>query len=302
MASHSITIEELFIVTFTLIDDWCQQKGKYLLKRIAGVNPKFSDSELLTLMVAIDFFEFTSERRYLSFIRANYMYLFPDLVDQSQFNRRSRQLTLVLEHLRREWLLAMNAQFENQFLIDTTPVVVVGYRRDKNRSQFFNCADYGYCAARKLKYYGFKLVMLTTLDGTPFSFELVPANTDERAAADEILGTLPVGSNVWSDKGFIGEDWQTPWRSNGVFVWTTKRGNQKVQNPKPFDELLNRVRERVEGAFDILKEGGRSVEKNLARTISGLSSRVANKIAGVTFRSFLRRFFGIDTLTYSLKF
>lgn len=302
MASRQITIEELLIVTFVLIDDWYQKNGKQLAKRIAGAHPKFSDSELLTLMIAIDFFEFTSERRYLSFIRANYLHLFPNLIDQSQFNRRSRKLTLVLEHLRREWLLAMNAQFENQFLIDTTPVVVVGYRRDKERSQFFNCADYGYCAARKLKYYGFKLVMLTTLDGTPFSFELVPANTDERSAADEILGTLPVRSNVWSDKGFIGEDWQALWRLNGVFVWTTKRGNQKVQNPKPFDELLNSVRERVEGAFDILKEGGRSVEKTLARTISGLSSRVANKIAGVTFRSFLRRFFGIDTLTYSLKF
>lgn len=30
---------------------------------------------------------------------------------------------------------------------------------------------------------------------------------------------------------------------------------QQVQTPPEFDRLLNKVRERVEGAFDILKEG-----------------------------------------------
>jgi hypothetical protein len=31
------------------------------------------------------------------------------------------------------------------------------------------------------------LVMLTTLDGTPYASELVPGNTDEYEAADEVL-------------------------------------------------------------------------------------------------------------------
>ena len=143
--------------------------------------------------------------------------------------------------------------------------------------------------------------MLTTLDGTPYSFELVPANTDERDAADEILDTLPVGSNAWSDKGFIDEDWQSEWRNQGVFIWTAKRENQTQQNPPVFDQLLNRVRQRIEGSFDILKEGGRSVEKTLAITVEGLCSRIIAKISSVTLRLFLRKFFGIDGLTYTLN-
>ena len=103
--------------------------------------------------------------------------------------------------------------------------------------------------------------MLTTLDGTPYAFELVPANTDERAAADEILDTLPPDSNAWSDKGFIDADWQAAWAEQDIHIWTTKRKNQKVQNPPDFDRLLNRVRERIEGTFDSLKEGGRSLER-----------------------------------------
>jgi hypothetical protein len=81
--------------------------------------------------------------------------------------------------------------------------------------------------------------MLTALDGRPYTFELVPASTEERDAADEILETPPSESNVWLDKGFLGEDWQTDWARQGVHVWTTKRENQLVKNPSVFDHLLN---------------------------------------------------------------
>jgi hypothetical protein len=297
----TISIEELFLVTLVLVDDWYESKGKHLLNRTVGDKPTFSDSEMLTLMLAIDFFGFSSERRYHAFIRANYLKLFPRLLNQSEYNRRARSLRYLLNALHQEWATALGVQWENHFLLDTTPVVVVGYHRDKNHSDFRGSADYGYCAARRMKYFGYKLVMLTTLEGTPYRFELVPANTDERDAADEILDTLPSNSNVWSDKGFIDEDWQTSWQQHGVAIWTTKRKNQKVPNPPEFDQLLNRVRERIEGAFDILKEGGRSVEKTLAITVEGVCSRIIARISSVTFRLFLRKFFGIDVLTYTVN-
>ena len=296
----AISIELLFLVTYVLVDDWYQRKGQYLVHRTVGDLPTFCNSEMLTLMLAIDFFEFTSERRYVAFVRANYMCLFPHLLTQSQYNRRARQLGALLNALRQDWASALGVQLENHFLLDTTPVIAVGYRRTKHQSDFLGSAAYGYCAARRMKYFGYKLAMLTTLDGTPYAFELLPANTDERDAADEILDSLPPNSHGWSDKGFIGEEWQAQWAETGRHIWTTKRENQLSQNPPAFDQLLNRVRERVEGAFDILKEGGRSVEHTLAHTIEGLCSRILTKISGVTLRLYLRRFMGIDVLTYTV--
>jgi len=297
----SISIDELLLVVFCLVDAWYQRKGARLLGRTVGAKPTFSDSEMLTLMLAIDFFEFTSERRFVAFLRANYLALFPQLLDQSQYNRRARSLRYLLNALREDWAADLGVQFERHFLLDTTPVIAMGYRRDKRHSDFRGSAEYGYCAARQLHYFGYKLVMLTTLDGTPYAFALVPANTDERDAADEILDTLPPDSNAWSDKGFIDAEWQTDWAEHDVHVWTTKRKNQKAQNPPAFDRLLNRVRARIEGAFDILKEGGRSVEHTLARTVDGLCTRVIAKIAGGILRLYLRRFFGIDVLTYTVN-
>ena len=192
-----IPFADLLTVVFVLVDDWYQTFGEPLRARTVGDMPAFSDSEMLTLMLAVDLLEFTSERRFRAFIQANYLKLFPRLLSQSQFNRRARYLRRFLDELRKAWAGALGTQFENQFLLDTTPVPVVGYRRDKRHSEFYGSADYGYCAARRMKYYGYKLVMLTGLGGLPHTFELVPASTDERVAADEILDTLPDGANVW---------------------------------------------------------------------------------------------------------
>jgi len=296
-----ISIEALFTVVYAIVDDWYQSTGKQRLGRTVGAKPEFSDSEMLTLMLSVDFFEFTSERRFVAFVRANYRPLFPKLLSQSQFNRRARHLRGLLDELRKHLATELGVTFERHFLLDTTPVIVVGYRRDKRHSDFYGSAEYGYCAARRMKYYGYKLVMLTTLEGTPYAFELVPANTDERQAADEILDTLEPGSTVWSDKGFIGEDWQAEWARQGIHIQTPKRQNQHKQNSPELDRLLNAVRERIEGAYDLLKEGGRSVEHTLARTIEGLCSRILAKITSVILRLFLRRFFGIDVLTYTVS-
>jgi hypothetical protein len=296
-----ISFTELLTVLYVLVDDWYQTDGIRLRERTVGAKPDFSDSEMLTLMLAVDLLEFTSERRFRAFIQANYVRLFPQLLSQGQFNRRARALRFLLDALRQAWASPLGIQFERHFLLDTTPVPALGYRRDKTHSAFYGSAAYGYCAARRLKYFGYKLVLLTSLDGIPYRFEIVPANTDERVAADEILDHLPAGADVWSDKGFIGADWQAAWRAAGIHRWSAKRENQHKQNAVAFDRLLNSVRERIETTYAQLKEGGRSVEHRLAKTVDGLCVRVATKIASLTMRQFLKQFFGIDVLTYTVN-
>jgi hypothetical protein len=94
-----ITISDLLTNIFVLVDDWHQVKGVMLLKGKAGKKPEFTDSEVIILMLAQDYIPFPNETQYVEFIRANYLDLFPKLVDQSQFNRRARSLRLLVEQL-----------------------------------------------------------------------------------------------------------------------------------------------------------------------------------------------------------
>jgi hypothetical protein len=92
-------------IIFILVDDWYKAHGIQYLKGKPGAKPNFSDSEVITLFLAIDFIPFPSEIQFLGFIRANCLSLFPRLIDQSQFNRRARVLHLLVEELRRTWLV-----------------------------------------------------------------------------------------------------------------------------------------------------------------------------------------------------
>ncbi|MEH1795743.1 MAG: hypothetical protein V7L17_24405 [Nostoc sp.] len=46
----------LLTTIFVLVDDWYQQKGYRYVPLLPGSLPRFTDSEMLTLLVAMDFF------------------------------------------------------------------------------------------------------------------------------------------------------------------------------------------------------------------------------------------------------
>ncbi len=297
---QSIDFPTLLTIMYVLVDDWYKLHAPCLLKGKVGAKPLFSDSEVMTLMLAMDFLSFESETQFLSFMRANYLELFPKLCDQSQFNRRARSLRFIVEQLRRTWLTELGATQDLFLLMDTKPVPVVSYKRSKKRSDFRQSASYGYCSARHFHYFGYKLVAVTTFDGLPIAYEMVAANTDERDAAEEVLCSLRT-CDIFGDKGFIGAEWQQEVKEQtGNRVWTAKRVNQKEQNPVWFDRLLSRVRERIEGSFNELQNTGRNLERLLAKTVIGLTTRVIAKVTSYTLKQLLRNSFGLDVQTFQV--
>ncbi len=294
----SIDIETLFTTLFVKIDDWYLTKGQRFLTTTAGRKPKFSDSEMLTLMLGAKYLPFASESQYLGYIRANHSDLFPDLLSQSQFNRRARRLYRLLEWMRRDWMIDLGIEQAGKLLIDTKPVPVLGYKRSKRRSDFLGSADYGYCASRKLHYFGYKLVMVATLEGIPVAYDLVAANIDERAAAEPVLDYLK-NAVLIGDKGFIGIEWQAQMLGQtGNRILTPKRKNQTLQNPPGYDALLNRMRRRIEGLFHELQNTGRNLERLLAKTVDGLAARLSAKVTAHLFKRILRTAEQIDVQTF----
>jgi hypothetical protein len=294
----SISITDLLTIIFVLVDDWYQTYGYKFLKGKVGKKPVFKDSEVMTLMLAHDFIPYPGETQYVGFIRANYLALFPKLVDQSQFNRRARALRLLVEQFRRFWIVQKGWHLHTNYLLDTKPIPVVGYKRLKSHSDFAGNADYGRCVSRNLSYFGYKLVVLSTLSGIPVAYELVPANLDERLAAEAVIDYL-ASCDIFADKGFLGFEWQTSiFDQTNNLIWTPKRKNQVVQNSKALDRWLSSVRERIEGVFHEIQNTGRNLERLLAKTVVGLCSRVITKMTSHLLRHLLLVDFGVNVQTF----
>ena len=294
----SITITDLLTIIFVLVDDWYQDYGHKFLNGKVGKKPVFKDSEVITLMLAHDFIPYPGETQYVEFIRANYLALFPKLVDQSQFNRRARALRLLVEQFRRFWIVQKGWHLQSCYLMDTKPVPVVGYKRLKSHSDFAGNANYGRCVSRNLSYIGYKLVVLSTLNGISVAYELVPANLDERLAAEAVIDYLS-SCDIFADKGFLGFEWQTSiFDQTHNLIWTPKRKNQSVQNTKAFDRWLSSVRERIEGVFHEIQNTGCNLERLLAKTVVGLCARVITKMTSHLLRHLLLVDFGVNVQTF----
>jgi hypothetical protein len=298
----SISITELLTIIFVLVDDWYQVHGYKLLTGKVGKKPIFKDSEVISLVLAHDFIPYPAETQYVEFIRANYLALFPRLVDQSQFNRRARALRLLVEELRRFWIIQKGWHLRSCYLMDTKPVPVVGYKRFKNHSDFAGNANYGRCASRNLKYFGYKLVALSTLGGIPVAYELVPANLDERLAAEAVIDHLS-SCDIFADKGFLGYEWQTSiFDQTNNLIWTPKRKNQYIQNSNALDRWLSSVRERIEGVFHEVQNTGCNLERLLAKTVLGLCTRIIAKMTSHLLRRLLLIDFSINVQTFQLVY
>lgn len=298
--AQSIAFEDLATVVFVWVDDGYQAYGVPRMRGKAGAKPAFSDSEVITLLLLMDFLPFPGETQFLAFLRANFRPLFPHLLSQSQFNRRAQGVTPLVEALRQHWAHQLGATQARLYLVDTKPLPVIGYKRRKNRSDFAATAAYGVCVSRHLKYFGYKLVLLCTLEGTPVLYDLVAASTDERVAAAQVLDHL-WHVQVIGDKGFIGEDWQRLYQeTRGLQCLTPYRVNQRQTRPPGFNAWLNGVRARIESAFNEVQNTGRHLEHLLCKTVRGLVTHVTAKMTSHTLKLLLRRKAGIDVQTFAV--
>src|SRR5579864_1264763 len=144
----------LFTLVYTVVDDWYQREGRYLVQSRPGVKPHFSDSEVLTLEVVRDLEGQTKERRWYRTVRANWRTLFPRLPERSVLHKRTKSLWRLLDRWRC-WLRDQVLTDDPRRLLDGTPVPVCDVSRvgrpdgsSAGRQWEEHGASSGRCAAR----------------------------------------------------------------------------------------------------------------------------------------------------------
>ncbi len=277
----NMPVDAFLTALYTKVDDWYQAKGQALLAGKVGAKSLFSDSEVITLSLAQHWCGFDKEREWLRFIDNNYRALFPHLLSQSEFNRRARNLCWLINAMRR-WVLEQMGAYEEEYrLIDGTPIHVRHWRRYGRSHLMLPDAALGYCAAKKETFYGYRLVVLTTLEGVITDWGLIPANADEREAALDLLESYR-DRTVFGDKGFLDQLRQALLAElTGNQLLTPKRANQKEPQPPAWEALMNRFRRLIESTFSQGKDCF-GLEKPRARTLWGLLSRLIAKLTAMT--------------------
>ncbi|MBU0710913.1 hypothetical protein KJ762_00395 [bacterium] len=124
-----------------------------------GTKPKFSDLDIITLSLVADSLSINSENLLFSKLRSEYQEDFPLLIDRSQFNRRRKHLRIVID-LVRQALVNKLLPAENTFILDSLPIEICKFARARRikicQENTETAPEYGYCAAQKTHYFGYK--------------------------------------------------------------------------------------------------------------------------------------------------
>lgn len=260
-------LDTLLTAIYVLVDDFLPERQG------PGRPPKITDAELITLAIAQVFMGLPNDRQFLALAAYRLGHLFSYLPKQPGYNKRLRRLAPEIS--RAINYLAFNSPGfgDGLRLLDSTPVPCGASRETVRRSEFAGSAAYGYCRSHSRYFWGFRLYLLCSADGTPIAFELAPANAPEREVAREMLERVPLaGHTVVADKGFAGA---------GFEGWMADRGASFLRPDRKDEEprfgSLGRIRQWIESVFWTCK-GQLGLERHGARTFPGLCARVALRL------------------------
>jgi hypothetical protein len=220
-----------------------------------GKPPEVTDAELVCLAVAQVLLRYDGERHWLRAAPGRVGHLFPRLLGQSEYNQRVKAAAPLMEAALR-WLAGHTpATAEMLRLMDATPIACGQSVITARRSGLYSWAGYGYCPSHSRWYWGCKLLLMCTCEGTVTGFCLAnPKLAGEREQARQMLEHQPAnrpapGTAVVTDKGLAGEDTEAFFTSPGLGL-TLIRPARKDENPRYFPNWL---RQRVEAIIWTLK-------------------------------------------------
>lgn len=289
---------DILTVSYILIDDIYQKIDLSDLpnRKFAPQGAvEFSDSEVMTITMFAEMIFGGDEAKTLHFIRQYHLDLFPELLTDSRLNRRRQQLTLVMERIREQlrdlWhmLHPLDGEEAHLRIVDSAPISICTYTRGgrcqtiplDERDQWF-----GVCASKKMKFFGPRCHVTTTLDQMIDQWLLAPGSFEDRKPMAALLETQH-GLVVIGDKGYVSQDLeQRLWDDGQHLLLALKRDNQTEQWPAGIQKILGYIRHRVETTFSVLTTVF-NFERPKSRSFSGLLNRTVTKILAHTMSFFL---------------
>src|ERR1035441_1513063 len=118
-------------------------------------------------------------------------------------------------------------------LMDGTPVPCGQSTVTAKRSGLFGYAGYGYCSSHSRFYWGAKLMLVVTAEGTVTGFGLAnPKLMGEREETWQMLSAQPAnrprrGTAIVADKGFAGDDFEELLAGLGLDLVRPARKDEK---------------------------------------------------------------------------
>ena len=258
---------------------------------------KFSDLYICQLVVVQNLKGYANESAYLRYLRSHPSKTFSKIPSQQQYNQRSKRLGPTVECLTATVLQRLKVYRTKIRIIDATGIPVVKYYRRYSTKAFSDRRFFGigYCAAKQERYYGEKLTLVTTREGIPVAYHLMPANRHDVKALKPAVQNL---TDVWliGDKGYVGKKIHDDLKlQQRIRVITPLRKNQHrtltawERKKLKYRKLIEVINEQLKDHFGL--------EHLRAKSAVGTQSRIRNIIFSYALAVYFNKINGRNLLS-----
>jgi hypothetical protein len=273
-------LDSFLVSLYVLVDDWWKLEHAWRPPK-TGRPAVLSDPEVLTLAILAQWPRFRSERDFWRFAWAHLRPYFPALCSQSQLNRRIRALAPEMRELQLAFARELADPSAVYRILDTTLVPAIVRVRASRKRLFAGQATFGRSASKTEWVYGFKAALVVDPNGVITAFGLAPASSDERPIGEALVASDRYGAYL-ADKGFTGVEWERLWMERyGALVAATPYEDSRRAWPKADRRWAAGKRQIIEGVIGQLKDFF-ALERHRAKTLGGLLTRLAAKVAAYT--------------------
>ncbi len=252
-----------------------------------GVVPKFFDLEVIALGITAEAFGYDSENLLFHRLHHECKEDFPNLISRRQFNARRKLTARLAEEIRKDVAAAIDGS-EDVFCIDSERVKVCRNARAKHcamgRDNTNATPDWGYCASQGMYYYGYKLHAVGGIGGVIHSYDMTAASVHDLHYLNDVHWEYH-DCMMLGDKGYLCVNVQKNlFEVANITLEVPYRLNQK--NYRQPTWAYKRFRKRIETVFSQLNDHLMMI-RNYAKQSCGLFTRMAGKIAAMTFMQYV---------------
>ena len=254
-----------------------------------GVIPKFSDLEVIALSLTAEALGIDSENYLFHKLNKEYSADFSNLISRRQYNQRRKLLFELTGSIRTNIATAIDGG-ESYFCIDSKALPVCRFSRARRcklgKNNYEQAPSYGYCAAQKTHYYGYKLHSVCGLSGVIHSFDMTKASVHDIHYLQDVKQDL-FNCTLIGDRGYLSAPIQLDlFETVRIKLSVPYRSNQK--NYQPIFKPFARARKRIETVFSQLDDQFMLV-RNYAKQQVGLFVRVLAKISAFTVLQYFNK-------------
>jgi hypothetical protein len=249
--------------------------------------PKMSNLELVAMNLTAEYMGIDSECQLFRIIEGSEL---SHLIERSVYNRRKRNLVLLIENIRQQLVSFFN-EFENYFIVDSMPLEVCKTARATRsticKDEEYCYPDKGFCASQKMYYYGYKLHGICSVSGVFQSIDISPASVHDIKYLDDVRMQLS-NCTLLGDMGYLSASVQLNlFETVNIRLQTPMRKNQIGYMKQPY--VFRKSRKRIETLYSQLCDQF-MIRRNYAKSFSGFRTRILSKISALTMIQYLNKF------------